>query len=177
MISSLFMGSPWGSLLTSFEWPRPRLPSQPGLIPWTQQKPVCPRRIRARLRHLRRPGFPNSAAEPESSSAYDSRARFAIYSNCKSIVSSVRGVQMNFFCRQETRQVFLACVCRKTSGNVEHAGRLRRGPAPRRSNASESPPLRRSCRPRPAEWAAHPTRACAARADARARARAPDPST
>ena len=73
------------------------------------------------------------------------------------------------FRRQNARQFFPAT---RSMRDLFCGAALRAAAGP-----SESPPMRTSCRPPPAESAARPKTACAAPAGARARARAPGRST
>src|SRR5438552_16658503 len=56
---------------------------------------------------------------------------FAIYSNCKSTVSSVHGVRVEFFFRQDARQLFQAdadAECRKSRRTSVQRDLLRAAP-------------------------------------------------
>src|SRR5881296_937375 len=111
MISSLFIGSPWSSVGHVCGPAPSRLGHDRGLSedrsPGTAQKGngACENwaLLIPRLKSVRESG--RGIARP-----------FAIYSNCKSTVSSVHGVRVEFFFRQEARQLFQAdadAECRK----------------------------------------------------------------
>ena len=167
MISSLFMRSPWRSVIgeSKFWWTlhSSRIARAP-----IRRRPLPVPRPKTRGGTCSKLGLAYFA-DRLVKSASTPRARLAIYSNCKSGVSSRLRSEKQKISDSKTRTSFATGA--HLFGELSAcANRF----APQ--HASESPRMR-SCRRRPAESAARPTRACAAPAGARARTRAPDRPT
>ena len=132
-------------------------------------KTGLPRRIPGEASHADEPGFAYSAGRLLGRAEKQRAIRCAYISTAKAPCQA--------FARRGGKIIFAARRAPVFRPARVDSGFLQRGGALRRVRASESPPMRRSCRPRPTESAASPTKACAAPADARAPARAHYPST
>src|SRR5258706_14268361 len=121
MISSLFISVPlkFGRLCL-----RPCLPPS-GVLTVDSAKTSPPVPRPDARRHVKKTGL--CLFRGSTSRAHEAlRARFAIYSNCKSIVSSVHGFRVEFFFHGKTRASFFKPARMRNLGNLadERAARL-----------------------------------------------------